>query len=86
MTSTLAGSGSIEGGFGSDCVTITDAGIISVNGTSTLTGSISIGGGSGDTGATITDTGIISADGTPTLAGSMRLELALQEVALEIWV
>ena len=30
MTSTLAGDVSIECGFGSDCVTITDAGIISV--------------------------------------------------------
>ena len=67
---------SIGGGSGSTGVTITDAGIISVDGTSTLAGSVSIGGGYGATGATITAAGIISAngnlavDGTSVLAGS----------------
>jgi hypothetical protein len=67
---------SIGGGSGSTGVTITDAGIISVDGTSTLAGSVSIGGGYGATGVTITAAGIISAngnlavDGTSVLAGS----------------
>ena len=86
MTSTLAGSGSIEGGFGSDCVTITDAGIISVNGTSTLTGSISIGGGSGDTVPRSLIQASLVRMGPQPWPDTCRLELALQEVALEIWV
>ena len=67
---------SIGGGSGNTGVTITDAGIISVDGTSTLAGSVSIGGGYGATGVTITDAGIISAnsnlavDGTSTLTGT----------------
>ena len=67
---------SIGGGSGDTGVTITDAGIISVDGTSTLAGSVSIGGGYGAAGVTITDAGIISAnsnlavDGTSVLTGT----------------
>ena len=77
----IAGSVSIGGGYGAAGVTITDAGVISVDGTSTLAGSVSIGGGYGNTGVTITDAGVISAannlavDGTSTLAGRCPLEL-----------
>jgi len=63
----------IGGGYGSTGVTITDAGVISADGTTTLEGTVSIGGGFGGTGVTITDAGVLSVDGTSTLAGSVSI-------------